>query len=231
MSGAIHLARIHGTEEDRVNCPFYFKVGACRHGDTCSRNHNRPPFARTIIIPRMWQNPVATTIALGGDPSTIDKDFLIQSYDDFYFEMFEEFSKYGKVDQLRITENLCDHMLGNVYVKFSDEEEAEAAKMAVHGKYYNNRLINCEYSPVSDFKEAICRQHDDSTCDRGPACNFMHVKPPSKMLQRYLEEEYRFYAKGDYRGRPNHNSNSGGGSRMRSRSNSRNRRHMRDKDR
>ena len=25
--GALHLARIHGTEEDRVNCPFYFKIG------------------------------------------------------------------------------------------------------------------------------------------------------------------------------------------------------------
>jgi len=35
--GAEHLARIHGTEEDKVNCPFYFKIGACRHGDKCSR--------------------------------------------------------------------------------------------------------------------------------------------------------------------------------------------------
>ena len=26
--GAEHLARIHGTEEDKVNCPFYFKIGA-----------------------------------------------------------------------------------------------------------------------------------------------------------------------------------------------------------
>jgi len=26
----------------RVNCPFYFKIGACRHGDTCTRIHNRP---------------------------------------------------------------------------------------------------------------------------------------------------------------------------------------------
>ena len=30
--GAEHLARIHGTEEDKVNCPFYYKIGACRHG-------------------------------------------------------------------------------------------------------------------------------------------------------------------------------------------------------
>ena len=30
---AEHLARIFGSEEDRVNCPFYFKMGACRNGD------------------------------------------------------------------------------------------------------------------------------------------------------------------------------------------------------
>lgn len=52
--GAEHLARIHGTEEDKVNCPFYFKIGACRHGDKCSRQHHKPPFSQTIIVPHMW---------------------------------------------------------------------------------------------------------------------------------------------------------------------------------
>ncbi|CDY21243.1 BnaC02g28800D [Brassica napus] len=28
---AEHLASIFGTEKDRVNCPFYLKIGACRH--------------------------------------------------------------------------------------------------------------------------------------------------------------------------------------------------------
>jgi hypothetical protein len=27
---AEHLASIFGTEKDRVNCPFFFKIGACR---------------------------------------------------------------------------------------------------------------------------------------------------------------------------------------------------------
>lgn len=34
---AAHLANIFGTEQDRVNCSFYLKIGACRHGDRCSR--------------------------------------------------------------------------------------------------------------------------------------------------------------------------------------------------
>ncbi|CAJ0649888.1 16608_t:CDS:2 [Entrophospora sp. SA101] len=29
---AEYLASIYGTEKDKVNCSFYFKIGACRHG-------------------------------------------------------------------------------------------------------------------------------------------------------------------------------------------------------
>ncbi len=30
----------------RVNCSFYYKIGACRHGDRCSRLHNKPTFSQ-----------------------------------------------------------------------------------------------------------------------------------------------------------------------------------------
>ena len=53
---AQHLAKIFGTEEDKVNCPFYLKMGACRHGDRCSRIHNRPILSQTILL----QNMVST---------------------------------------------------------------------------------------------------------------------------------------------------------------------------
>ena len=41
----------------RVNCPFYFKIGACRHGDRCSRLHNRPVISETILFKNMYINP------------------------------------------------------------------------------------------------------------------------------------------------------------------------------
>ena len=50
---AEHLASIFGTEKDRVNCPFYFKIGACRHGDRCSRMHNRPTISQTMLLKNM----------------------------------------------------------------------------------------------------------------------------------------------------------------------------------
>jgi len=33
----------------RVNCSFYFKIGACRHGDKCSRLHNKPTFSQVNL--------------------------------------------------------------------------------------------------------------------------------------------------------------------------------------
>ena len=47
---AEYLASIFGTEKDKVNCSFYFKIGACRHGDRCSRIHNKPSFSQTIVL-------------------------------------------------------------------------------------------------------------------------------------------------------------------------------------
>ncbi|XP_011695295.1 PREDICTED: uncharacterized protein LOC105454406 [Wasmannia auropunctata] len=47
---AEYLASIFGTEKDKVNCSFYFKIGACRHGDRCSRIHNKPTFSQVCII-------------------------------------------------------------------------------------------------------------------------------------------------------------------------------------
>lgn len=44
------VSQIFGTEEDKVNCPFYQKMGACRHGDRCSRIHNRPVLSQTIML-------------------------------------------------------------------------------------------------------------------------------------------------------------------------------------
>ena len=54
---AQHLAKIFGTEEDKVNCPFYLKMGACRHGDRCSRIHNRPILSQTILLQNMVIGP------------------------------------------------------------------------------------------------------------------------------------------------------------------------------
>ena len=64
-------------------------------------------------------------------------------------------ANYGEVDDIVICDNLGEHLMGNTYVRFTQEEYAEKAKTNLHGRYYAGKLIMPEFSPVIDFKE--CR--------------------------------------------------------------------------
>ena len=69
---------------------------------------------------------------------------------------------------------------GNVYVKFADEEAAAAALQKMNGRFYAGRMLTAEFSPVSDFREARCRQFDDGMCKRGDQCEHAHhYMPPN----------------------------------------------------
>lgn len=69
---AEHLASIFGTEKDRVNCPFYFKIGACRHGDRCSRLHSKPSISPTLLLSNMYQRPDMITPGVDSQGNPID---------------------------------------------------------------------------------------------------------------------------------------------------------------
>ena len=83
-------------------------------------------------------------------------------------------------------ENVGDHLLGNLYVMFKEEEAAESAKKSVKGRFYAKRPVLCEYSPVTDFRDAHCRQHERKQCNRGGFCNFLHLKQPSSDVKDFL---------------------------------------------
>lgn len=189
---AEHLASIFGTEKDRVNCPFYFKIGACRHGDRCSRLHNKPTLSQTILMSNMYQSPEAAAAAQnGGQAPKMDPRALQEHFEDFYEDIFEELASYGEVEGLNVCDNLADHLVGNVYVKYREEESALAALNALSGRFYAGRPILCEFSPVTDFRESTCRQYEENTCNRGGYCNFMHLKPISRDLRKRLFGRYK----------------------------------------
>lgn len=83
---AEHLASIFGTEKDRVNCPFYFKIGACRHGDRCSRLHTKPSISPTLLLSNMYLRPdMLTTPGVEPqgdalDPRKIQDNFEVKQY-------------------------------------------------------------------------------------------------------------------------------------------------------
>lgn len=192
---AEYLASIFGTEKDKVNCSFYFKIGACRHGDKCSRLHNKPTFSQTLLLQNMYQNPQNQAgqdgkepVMVPGAPANIMSDVEAQEhYDNFFEDVFLELEeKYGEIEEMNVCDNLGDHLVGNVYVKFKYEEDAEKAMNDVNNRWYNAQPIYAELSPVTDFRESCCRQYEMGECTRGGFCNFMHLKPISRELRRKL---------------------------------------------
>ncbi|XP_076896851.1 splicing factor U2af small subunit B-like [Bidens hawaiensis] len=183
---AEHLASIFGTEKDRVNCPFYFKIGACRHGDRCSRLHTKPSISPTLLLSNMYQRPDSITPGVDPQGQPLDPRKIQDHFEDFYEDLFEELSKYGEIESLNICDNLADHMVGNVYVQFREEEHAAAALQNLTGRFYAGRPIIVDFSPVTDFREATCRQYEENVCNRGGYCNFMHLKKIGRELRRQL---------------------------------------------
>ena len=45
-------------------------------------------------------------------------------------------------------------MVGHVYLKFFDEEDAADCLTDFKGRYFDGRKIDVEFSPVTDFRES-----------------------------------------------------------------------------
>ncbi|XP_053116692.1 splicing factor U2AF 35 kDa subunit-like [Hemicordylus capensis] len=179
-----YLASIFSTKKDKVNCSSYFKIGACRHGDQCSRLHNKPSFSQTIAILNIYRNP--QNFPADGLHCAVSDVEIQEHYDEFFEEVFTEMEeKYGEVEEMNVCDNLGDHLAGNVYVKFRCEEDAEKAVIDLNNRWFNGQPIHTELSPVMDFREAFCHRYE-MECTRGGFCNFMHLKPISRELQREL---------------------------------------------
>jgi len=185
---AEYLASIFGTEKDKVNCSFFFKMGACTHGDRCSRIHNKPTFSQTALFQNLYINPQnSAKTADGSHLANVTDEEMQEHYDNFFEDVFVECEdKYGQVEEMNVCDNLGDHLVGNVYVKFKREEDAEKAVNDLNNRWFGGRPIYAELTPVTDFREACCRQYETGECTRSGFCNFMHLKPISRKLRNEL---------------------------------------------
>ncbi|XP_055372960.1 splicing factor U2af 38 kDa subunit-like [Condylostylus longicornis] len=186
------LASIFGTEKDKVNCSFYFKVGACRHGERCCRIHTKPIFSQTVLLQNFYidvENSVKS--AEFNTIKNIDKE-IQNKFEEFYEDIFVECEeKYGEIEIINVCDNLGDHLVGNVYIKFRYEDDAKKAVEDLNNRWFDGRPIYAELSPVEDFQDACCRQYEVRNCRRNRFCNFLHVKRISSELKRYLYRPLR----------------------------------------
>jgi len=140
----------------------------------------------------MYQNPpISIAIAEGNKVSDEALKESLTHFEDFFEEVFLELAKLGEIEDILVCDNLGDHLIGNVYVKFASEEEAESAIKSLNGRYYAGKQIIGEYSPVTDFRESRCRQFEEGACGRGGFCNFMHIKYISRDFKKSLFEQMK----------------------------------------
>jgi len=160
-----------------VNCSFFLRIGACRHGENCPKKHTWPTFSSTVLFIHLW---VPSKKILKNKRETADH------YDDFVEDLLEETLKYGTVEEVLTYQNRGDHMLGNTFVRFSDEDQAQACINATTGRYYAGRRVMPKFSPVQDFESAKCRDHQMGGCKRGHFCNFAHFQPVPRWINKHL---------------------------------------------
>ncbi|CAF1151260.1 unnamed protein product [Adineta ricciae] len=194
---ADYLASIFGTEKDKVNCSFFFKIGACRHGEHCSKLHNKPTFSQTILLKNLY-------LSLENSSQKADKSFIAdditeeriqEHFDDTFEELFVELErKYGEIEEMNICDNLSEHLAGNCYVKFHSEEDAEKAVVDLNNRWFDGRALvvdNIKWDRKLNSMALLFQlssQYSSSKrdCPRGGFCNFMHLKPISKDLRKRL---------------------------------------------
>ncbi|CAH2350189.1 putative splicing factor U2AF 23 kDa subunit [[Candida] railenensis] len=167
---------------DKSTCTFYTKIGACRHGEKCSRTHVKPLSSDTLLLPNLYQNPKLNK----NEGEELSQKQIREYFDHFYKDIFLKFASIGEVDSLVVCENENNHLNGNVYVKFTNKDTAYNACLDLNQSWFGGRPVHSELSPVESFSDANCRAYETDSCNRGDHCNFMHIRKPSGQLRSSL---------------------------------------------
>ena len=139
-----------------------------------------PVYSETVLLGNLYDG-------MGLSAASTDASRLREHFDNFYVDMFIGLAEYGQIVDYMVSSNLCDHLRGNVYVKYADEDSAERAVKALNNRFYGCKpIIDAVLSPVTDFGNACCKQNETGRCDHGAYCNFLHVAIPSNDLKSRL---------------------------------------------
>jgi len=173
-----HHSSVYGTEQDPHNCSFFLRIGSCRHGACCPKKHTYPTFSNTLLLEHIW---------VPSKKIQNSKKKRTRHYERFVEDLVEEMSKHGDILETLTMENQGDHLIGNTFIKFSDEEQAAEAKKLTHHRHYAGRQVVVKFSPVNDFDNARCRDYVSGHCQRGAFCNFAHFMEAPKWVSKFLK--------------------------------------------
>ena len=75
-------------------------------------------------------------------PKQYTQQELHQHQDDFYTELFNELSdNFGPIEEFHVCDNLCEHLIGNTYVKFKDEDHAKECAEAMQNRWFDGAPV------------------------------------------------------------------------------------------
>ncbi|XP_034187004.2 uncharacterized protein LOC117607430 isoform X1 [Osmia lignaria lignaria] len=169
------LREVIESQPGKELCPFFSKTGACRYGDTCSRNHRRVCLSKVILVPGFY-----THFSLEKNSAEYDTDVALefetsetrQHFREFYKDVVPELESFGRIKTLKYCCNTEVHLRGNLYVEYYTEREAARALRRLKGRWYAGRQLNCEFVNLKSWRSAVCGM---SKCPKGRACNFLHT--------------------------------------------------------
>ncbi|XP_053970803.1 U2 small nuclear ribonucleoprotein auxiliary factor 35 kDa subunit-related protein 1 [Hylaeus volcanicus] len=169
------LREVINSQPGKELCPFFTKTGACRYGDTCSRNHRRVCLSKVILVPGFY-----THFSLEKNSAEYDTDVALefessetrQHFREFYNDVVPELESFGRIKTLKYCCNTEVHLRGNLYVEYYTEREAARAMRKLKGRWYAGRQLNCEFANLKSWRSAVCGM---AKCPKGRACNFLHT--------------------------------------------------------
>ncbi|XP_012266971.2 U2 small nuclear ribonucleoprotein auxiliary factor 35 kDa subunit-related protein 1 [Athalia rosae] len=203
------LRSVTNTQPGKELCPFFSKTGACRYGDTCSRNHQRLALSKVLLIPGFYSH-----FSLEKNSAEYDTDIGLefdasetrQHFREFYNDVVPELESFGRIKTLKYCKNAEIHLRGNMYVEYHTEREAARALRSLKGRWYAGRQLNCEFVNLKSWRNAVCGM---PKCPKGRACNFLHTlrnprdeydirSPPRSRTRREASQERRFPGSSNY---------------------------------
>ena len=165
-----------------ITCAFYNKIGACRHGEKCSKKHIKPTTSKTLLLANLYQNPKLNK----NETEELTEKQIQEQFDLFYQDIFIHLGSMGEIYDLVVCENENNHLNGNVYVQFNSALDASLVNTALNQEWFNGRPVHSDLSPVDSFPDAHCRAYDTNSCERGEMCNYMHIRQPTTSLKQLL---------------------------------------------
>ncbi|WVZ09507.1 hypothetical protein V8G54_014037 [Vigna mungo] len=120
----------------------------------------------------MFQCSDMITPGVDAHGNPIDSRQIQDHFEEFYAGIFKELYTYSEIKNLHVCDNLADHMAGNVYAKFREEEHAANPVRNFTGRFYVGRSIMVDFSRVTNFRAVPCSQYEKilATTEAATSC-------------------------------------------------------------